>query len=188
MCLLIIEHYSDKTLNSESLNPSKIMKSSAKILQREEVLAIIQRLRSAKKKIAFTNGCFDILHLGHVRYLREAKRQGDVLVVGMNSDGSTRRLKGPGRPLVPEGDRAEMLAALEMVDYVTIFNEDTPMELIATLEPDVLVKGADYRIEDVVGRATVEARGGRVVIIPLVEGRSTTNMIEKIRGEGRSNS
>lgn len=132
----------------------------------------------------FTNGCFDILHVGHVRYLSEARALGDILVIGMNSDRSVRRLKGAGRPLVGERERAEVLAALEMVDYVTVFGEDTPAELIAELRPDILVKGGDYRAEEVVGKEIVEASGGRVAIIPLVKGRSTTGIIEEIKDIG----
>lgn len=138
-----------------------------------------RRLKAAGKTVVFTNGCFDILHLGHARYLREARALGDALVVGLNSDGSVGRLKGRGRPLVPEADRAEMLAALEAVDYVTVFGEDTPAELVAEIAPDVIVKGGDYKAGDVAGGKTVEAAGGRVVIIPLVEGRSTTGLIAK---------
>ena len=132
----------------------------------------------------FTNGCFDILHVGHVRYLSEARALGDILVIGMNNDRSVRRLKGAGRPLVGERERAEVLAALEMVDYVTVFGEDTPAELIAELRPDILVKGGDYRAEEVVGKEIVEASGGRVAIIPLVKGRSTTGIIEEIKDIG----
>ena len=150
-----------------------------KILSMKEMRAEARRLKAAGKTVVFTNGCFDILHLGHARYLREARALGDALVVGVNSDGSVKRLKGAGRPLVPEADRAEMLAALEAVDYVTVFEEDTPAELVAELVPDVIVKGGDYRPGDVAGRETVEAAGGRVVIIPLIEGRSTTGLIAK---------
>ena len=138
-----------------------------------------RRLKADGKKCVFTNGCFDILHLGHASYLREARALGDALVVGVNSDGSVKRLKGAGRPLVPEADRAEMLAALEAVDYVTVFEEDTPAELVAELVPDVIVKGGDYMPGDVAWRETVEAAGGRVVIIPLIEGWSTTSLIAK---------
>jgi len=153
-----------------------------KILSRGEAREVIRDLQAAGKKVVFTNGCFDILHAGHVRYLREARALGDLLVIGMNSDKSVRRLKGAGRPLVREAERAEVLAALEMVDCVTIFDEDTPAELVAELRPDVLVKGGDYKAEDVVGREAVEASGGRVVIVPLVRGTSTTGLIRKIRG------
>jgi rfaE bifunctional protein nucleotidyltransferase chain/domain len=152
-----------------------------KIVAREEIGRIARTAKDDGRRVVFTNGCFDLLHLGHVRYLRAAREQGDLLVVGLNSDDSVRRLKGKGRPLVPEADRAELLAALEMVDYVTVFDEDTPAALIAEITPDVLVKGSDYRPEEIAGRDTVEASGGRVVTIPLVESRSTTALIQKIR-------
>jgi rfaE bifunctional protein nucleotidyltransferase chain/domain len=152
-----------------------------KVLQRDALVEVVKNLRDRGKKVVFTNGCFDLIHLGHVRYLGEAKKHGDILVVGLNSDGSVRRLKGKGRPFVPERDRAELLAALEAVDYVTIFGEDTPAALIEALGPDLIVKGADYTLEEVVGRETVERSGGCVVIVPLVEDRSTTKLIEKIR-------
>ncbi|MDR1875813.1 MAG: D-glycero-beta-D-manno-heptose 1-phosphate adenylyltransferase [Synergistaceae bacterium] len=137
------------------------------------------RKGQADKKIVFTNGCFDILHYGHVDYLRKAAYMGDVLVVGLNSDESVRRLKGPGRPVNEEEDRASLLAALEFVDYVVIFEEDTPYELILNLQPDVLAKGADYSPEEVIGRDLVESRGGVLALIPLVEGKSTTAIIER---------
>jgi len=157
-----------------------------KIVGRAGLCAIVRKLQGAGTRVVFTNGCFDILHVGHVRYLREARARGDLLVIGMNSDRSVRRLKGAGRPLVRERERAEVLAALEMVDYVTIFDEDTPAELIAELRPDILVKGGDYRTEEVVGREIVEASGGRVVIVPLVRGQSTTGLIRRIRGAAQS--
>ncbi len=151
-----------------------------KILDRQTLKRVLDGLRAQGKRIAFTNGCFDILHVGHVRYLREAKKTADVLVLGLNSDRSVRSIKGERRPIVPEGERADVMAALEMVDYVTLFDEDTPGELIALLEPDVLIKGGDWSAETVVGGDKVEARGGRVVIVPLTEGASTTNVIGKI--------
>ncbi len=132
-------------------------------------------------RVVFTNGCFDILHRGHVTYLEQARLLGDALVVGVNTDASVARLKGPGRPLVPEGDRALILAALSSVTAVTFFDEDTPAELIAALRPDVLVKGGDYTPEDVVGADTVEQGGGRVVVIPYSEGHSTTKLIQRLR-------
>lgn len=136
--------------------------------------------------LVFTNGCFELLHVGHVRYLERARELGDALVVGINSDTSARRLaKGTSRPFVSEDDRALVVAALESVDAVCLFDEDTPAALIARLLPDVIVKGADYRVEDVAGRDVVEAAGGRVELIPLVEGRSTTALIDRIREEGR---
>lgn len=135
----------------------------------------------ADKRIVFTNGCFDILHIGHIRYLQEAKQLGDILIVGLNSDASVKRLKGPERPVNSELERAEMLAAFGFVDNVAIFGEDTPLELIRRIQPDVLVKGGDYASEYVVGTKEVKARGGRLVLIPFVEGKSTTNIIEKIK-------
>ena len=151
-----------------------------KIYSREKLKKIIDRLRKEGKKIVFTNGCFDILHVGHTRYLEEAKKQGDVLVLGLNSDDSVRSLKGEKRPVIPEDERADVVAALESVDFVTIFTELTPLELIEYLKPDVLVKGGDWKEEQVVGRKSVEKWGGRVIIIPEVKGSSTTNVIEKI--------
>lgn len=135
----------------------------------------------AGKKIVFTNGCFDILHVGHVRYMQEASKLGDILVVGLNSDSSVRRLKGPERPVNNEIDRAEILSSLGFVDYVAIFDEDTPYNLIKTIKPDVLVKGGDYKPADVVGRDIVEANGGKLVLIPFVEGKSTTSIINRIK-------
>ncbi len=152
-----------------------------KILNGQELKEILERQRGAGKKIAFTNGCFDILHVGHVRYLREARRTGDLLVVGLNSDASVRAIKGESRPIVPQGERAEILASLLWVDYVTLFEETTPLKLIESLLPDTLVKGGDWREEAVVGREAVLSRGGRVVIVPFSEGASTTNIVEKIR-------
>lgn len=133
------------------------------------------------ERVVFTNGCFDILHRGHVTYLEQACQLGDALVVGVNTDASVARLKGSGRPLVPEGDRALILAALSSVTAVTLFDEDTPADLIAALRPDVLVKGGDYAPEDIVGADTVEQGGGRVVVIPYVEGHSTTELIQQLR-------
>lgn len=139
------------------------------------------RRRYAEKKIVFTNGCFDIIHIGHIRYLREASKLGDRLVIGLNSDDSVKRLKGHGRPIISEEDRAELLRALEFVDDVFIFDEDTPYELIKMIKPDVLVKGGDYLPDAVIGKDIVEARGGRIAIIPFVEGRSTTSIINKVK-------
>lgn len=130
--------------------------------------------------MVFTNGVFDILHAGHVRYLKSARALGDCLVVGINSDSSARRLKGPARPIVPERDRAELLAALECVDFVTIFPDLTPARLIAAIIPRILVKGADWKAGNIVGNETVKAAGGRVVRIPLARGRSTTGIIKRI--------
>ena len=152
-----------------------------KILSREQLKSEIDRLRKGGKKISFTNGCFDILHVGHVRYLRDARRTGDVLILALNSDASVRAIKGEKRPLVPEDERADVVASLESVDFVTLFDELTPLELIECLRPDVIVKGGDWAEEDVVGRDSVRKWGGKVVIIPETEGASTTNIVEKIR-------
>jgi D-beta-D-heptose 7-phosphate kinase/D-beta-D-heptose 1-phosphate adenosyltransferase len=152
---------------------------AAKLLGRAALVARCARPRELR--VVFTNGCFDLLHPGHVEYLHRARRLGDLLVVGVNSDASVRRLKGPERPWVDERARALTLAGLTSVDLVTIFAEDTPRELIAELLPDVLVKGGDYRAEDVVGREEVEASGGRVEIVPFLDGYSTTALIERIR-------
>ncbi len=143
----------------------------------------IERFRRdhREQKIVFTNGCFDILHVGHIRYLQEAAKLGDILIIGINSDESVKRLKGPERPINNQSERAEMLGALGFVDYVAIFDEDTPLNLINIIQPDVLVKGGDYTPDDVVGKREVEDRGGKLVLIPFVEGKSTTNIIEKIR-------
>ena len=137
--------------------------------------------RSGAKKIVFTNGCFDLLHRGHLEYLASAKTYGDILVIGLNSDLSVRRLKGAGRPFTSEQDRAYILAQLQMVDAVCIFGEDTPLQLISEILPDVLIKGGDYKIEEIVGRAVVERRGGKVITVPFIADRSTSLLIEKIR-------
>lgn len=152
-----------------------------KILDRQILKEKLDALRKEGKKIAFTNGCFDILHVGHVRYLREAKKTADVLVLALNSDFSVRSIKGEKRPLVSEEERAEILAALEFIDFVTIFEELTPQELIVYLKPDVLIKGGDWPEDKVVGRDDVKKWGGRVVLIPEVKGKSTTNIVEKIK-------
>jgi len=151
----------------------------SKVLEREHVVAEVRRRRRIGQRIVFTNGCFDLLHLGHARLLRQAAALGDFLVVGLNSDASVRRLKGPARPLNSASARAEVLSALEAVDAVTIFEEDTPLELISLICPDVLVKGGDYRPDEVVGRAEVESAGGELVLVPLVEGHSTTGLVRR---------
>ncbi len=151
------------------------------VLTRTELVAIRQQLKKAGKRVVFTNGCFDIIHRGHVDYLMKAKTLGDVLVVGVNTDSSVRRLKkGPGRPVVEEDDRAAVLAALAAVDYVSLFDEDTPYELIKSLVPDVLVKGADWSVNDVVGKDVVESGGGSVQTIEFLPNRSTSKIIQKI--------
>lgn len=152
------------------------------ILSHEDGVAWVARLRRRGFRIVFTNGVFDLLHPGHVRYLQEARRLGDALIVGLNSDRSVRALaKGADRPLNPEAERAELLAALACVDAVVIFDEDTPHEVVVALQPDVLVKGADWGPDNIVGRDTVEARGGHVVRIPVVAGYSTTELIMKVK-------
>ena len=157
---------------------------AGKLLTQAELLAARAHLREAGRKLVFTNGCFDILHVGHVRYLQAARTLGDALVVAINSDASTRQLKGPQRPIVPQAERAEMLAGLWCVDYVSIFEELSPRSLIAALLPDVLVKGGDWSLDEIHGREEVEAAGGRVLPLPFIEGKSTTNIVEKIRQLG----
>lgn len=153
------------------------------IVDFNEIEKICNSLREQNKKIVFTNGCFDILHRGHIEYLTKAKEFGDVLIVGLNSDTSVQRLKGKDRPINPESDRARILDALKPVDYVVIFEEDTPLRLIQMVKPDVLVKGGDYKVEEIVGSEFVMSYGGKVEIIPFVEGKSTTKIIQKIKGE-----
>jgi len=151
-----------------------------KILDRISLKEKMEALRREGKKIAFTNGCFDILHVGHVRYLKEARKTADILVLALNSDSSVRSIKGSKRPLVPEDERAEVLAGLECIDFVTIFPELTPLELICYLKPDVLIKGGDWPEDKVVGRTEIQQWGGRVTLIPEVMGKSTTNIVDKI--------
>jgi D-glycero-beta-D-manno-heptose 1-phosphate adenylyltransferase len=145
-------------------------------------LELVARLRAAGKTIVFTNGVFDLLHPGHVRYLQEARKLGDALIVGVNSDRSVRAIKGPAKPITPEGERAEILAALSCVDGVVIFDGETPRAIIAAVQPNILVKGADWAEDAIVGRDVVEARGGRVVRMRIEPGYSTTAIVEKIRG------
>ncbi|HOV16482.1 MAG TPA: D-glycero-beta-D-manno-heptose 1-phosphate adenylyltransferase [Candidatus Cloacimonadota bacterium] len=154
--------------------------SNGKIITREE----FSQLDLKNKKIVFTNGCFDILHAGHVQYLEQAKKLGDILVVGLNSDASVRRLKGENRPINKQEDRALVLAALEFVDYIIIFEEDTPYELIKTVNPDVLVKGGDWKETDIIGADIVQAKGGIVLSLPLRPGLSTSKIIEEIKKNG----
>ena len=149
-------------------------------LDLNDLVEIRKRAKKDGKKVVFTNGCFDILHRGHVHYLEKAKQLGDILVVGLNSDESVKKIKGEQRPIVPQDDRAFVLSALGCVDYVCIFHEETPEELIRKLVPDVLVKGADWEKEDIVGKDIVEKSGGQVVTIPEVEGKSTQKIIQTI--------
>lgn len=156
-----------------------------KILTNKELISERGRLRQERKKLVFTNGVFDILHVGHVRYLAQARELGDALVVAINSDASVRALKGEARPLINQEERAEVLAALRSVDYVTIFDEVSPRSLIAALLPDVLVKGGDYALDQIHGREEVEAAGGRVISLPFVEGASTSEIIERMKKTGQ---
>lgn len=151
------------------------------VLGQDAAARMAGRLRAEGRTVVFTNGVFDLLHPGHVRYLADARRLGDALIVGVNSDRSVRGIKGPERPITPEAERAEVLAALASVDAVVVFDEETPHELISRLQPDILVKGADWAADDIVGRDIVEARGGRVVRIPLAPGYSTTAILARIR-------
>ena len=157
------------------------MNPSAKILDLEDLEPELVSLRKTGKKIVFTNGCFDILHLGHVRYLAAAKSHGDVLVVGLNSDRSAQLIKGDDRPIVEQSQRAEVLAALRVVDYVTLFNETDPLKLIECLRPDVLVKGDDWALDNIIGADFVQEKGGQVVRIPVVADISTCIIIDRIR-------
>lgn len=157
-----------------------------KVVSRTALSKLIEQLQARGRRIVFTNGCFDLLHPGHVRYLERAKSLGDILVVAVNADESVRRLKGPTRPVLPESDRSEVVAALCCVDYVTIFEEDTPLEVIEQLRPNVLVKGGDWPKDQIVGRESVEGRGGQVVTIDFEQGYSTTGIIERIQRTGQS--
>ena len=151
-----------------------------KVVNQIEIKKIVEDLKSKNIKTVFTNGCFDILHVGHVRYLKESAKCGDILIVGLNSDASVKRLKGSSRPINPENDRAEVLAALGFVDYVVIFKEDTPENLLKLIQPDIYTKGADYTIETLPEAKAVLSYGGKVEFINLVEGKSTTNIIKNI--------
>jgi len=152
-----------------------------KVLTLEKAVTLVEHLRHDGRIVAFTNGVFDLLHPGHIRYLQDARSEGDALIVGVNSDRSVTAIKGPSRPITPERERAEVLAALACVTAVVLFDEDDPQRIIQRLQPDVLVKGADWAADRIIGRDAVEARGGRVVRIPLAEGYSTSDIIRKIR-------
>jgi D-beta-D-heptose 7-phosphate kinase/D-beta-D-heptose 1-phosphate adenosyltransferase len=151
-----------------------------KLLGKELLARVVRGLQASGRRVVFTNGCFDILHAGHTALLRKARALGDALVVAVNSDASVRRLKGPNRPILSETERADLLAALEAVDYVCIFEEDTPRETILAIRPDILVKGADWGPDAIIGRTEVEGWGGQVATVPLVAGQSTTGVIERI--------
>jgi len=153
----------------------------SKVVERPELMRMREALRRQGRSVVFTNGCFDLLHPGHVRYLAEARALGDVLIVALNSDRSVRLLKGEGRPILDEQERAEVVASLQAVDYVIIFDEETPRKLIGELLPDVLVKGGDWALDEIIGRDEVESAGGRVLSLPYVQGSSTTDIIERIK-------
>lgn len=159
-------------------------KERSKIYERDALSKTLSDLRAKGKKIVFTNGCFDLFHAGHLKLLTEARKLGDVLVVAINSDSSVKRIKGGGRPYISEGDRASLLTALDCVDYLTVFEEDTPLKLIKKLRPDIIVKGGDYKPRSVVGRKFAESYGGKVKIIPLAEGVSTSSLADKIKNSG----
>ena len=152
-----------------------------RILNRSEIISFCDDTRKQGKTIVFTNGCFDILHRGHIEYLQSAAALGDVLIIGLNTDASVKRIKSKGRPINSEDDRAAVLAALRCVDAVCLFDEDTPLELIKAIKPDILVKGSDYNPEDIVGYTEVMKNSGRVVTVPLVQGKSTTELIQRIK-------
>jgi D-beta-D-heptose 7-phosphate kinase/D-beta-D-heptose 1-phosphate adenosyltransferase len=156
----------------------------SKVLSLSEAEAFVYRLRQDRRTVVFTNGVFDLLHPGHVRYLQAARREGDALIVAVNSDRSVRAIKGAGRPVIAENERAEVVAALACVDAVTVFDQDDPATIIGRLQPDILAKGADWAPDAIIGRDIVEARGGRVVRIPVAEGYSTSEIVRKIRGVG----
>jgi len=153
----------------------------ARVLTWDQTRSLVGRSRAERRRVVFTNGVFDLLHPGHIRYLQLARNLGDLLIVGLNADASVRRNKGPGRPLTPQDERAEILAALECVDAVVVFGEDTPAEIVRLVQPDVLVKGADWPADQIVGRDTVEARGGRVVLVPVEQGHSTSAIVDRIK-------
>lgn len=155
------------------------------VLSRQQVSAFAARIRATGGRVVFTNGVFDLLHPGHIRYLNDARTLGDALIVGVNSDRSVRANKGPTRPITPEAERAELIASLRSVDAVTVFDEDTPLALITAVQPDVLAKGADWGPENIVGRDVVEGRGGAVVRVKLAEGFSSTRLIDRVRGAAR---
>jgi len=158
-----------------------------KIKTLRQIKEITAKIQKGGGKIVFTNGCFDLLHIGHIRYLKEAKKLGDILIVGINRDSSVRKLKGKNRPFVPERERAEIIASLETVNYVVLFSEPTPLKVIRELKPDILVKGADYEKEEVAGKNVVEARGGKLILIPFFNDHSTSSLIQKIKHSVKNN-
>ena len=162
-----------------------MLRTSHTVLEIDELKKIIGLAKSTEKKVVFTNGCFDIIHGGHIEFLQKAKSLGDILVVGLNTDNSVKNLKGEGRPIKTEKERANILSALKFIDYITLFNEATPEKLIREIKPDILVKGDDYKIDEVVGREIVEGYGAHVELIPIVTGHSTTITLEKILANHR---
>jgi rfaE bifunctional protein nucleotidyltransferase chain/domain len=160
----------------------KVEAAAMRILTQPAARELVLRLRAAGRRIVFTNGVYDVVHPGHIRYLQQARSLGDALIVGVNADASVRRNKGPQRPINPEAERAEVVAALDCVDAVVLFDEDTPGEIIRLVEPDILVKGADWPADQIVGRDTVEARGGQVVRISVEQGYSTTSIVDRVKG------
>lgn len=152
-----------------------------KIKNKTDLVKILSKFKKEKKRVVFTNGCFDILHAGHTAYLEEAKKKGDFLVVAVNSDNSVKRIKGSARPIVNENDRLKIIASLESVDFVTIFSEDTPAEIIKELCPDIIVKGSDWKENEIVGADFIKKNGGSVITIPFLKGYSTTSLINKIK-------
>ncbi|HEV8018939.1 MAG TPA: D-glycero-beta-D-manno-heptose 1-phosphate adenylyltransferase [Steroidobacteraceae bacterium] len=179
-----VGHVGAFAVSAAGIRDALAARPEGKLLSRHELTARAAAWRTAGKRIVLTNGCFDLLHAGHLALLGHAARLGDVLVLAINSDASVRRLKGPERPLVPQGERAALLAALTYVDAVTIFDEDTPLAVLQAVKPHVLVKGGDYRASEVVGRELVEAAGGRVEIVPLTPEKSTSSLVDRIRGSG----
>jgi D-beta-D-heptose 7-phosphate kinase / D-beta-D-heptose 1-phosphate adenosyltransferase len=179
-----VGHVGAVAVDIQSIRNALAAQPAGKVLERDALAARAASWRMAGKRIVFTNGCFDLLHSGHLALLDSAAKLGDVLVLAINSDDSVRRLKGPERPLVPQAERAALLAALSYVDAVTIFDEDTPLETLQAVNPHVLVKGADYRTDQIVGREWVESSGGRVAVVPLVPEKSTSALVERIRGKG----
>ncbi len=165
----------------------EMLRTSNTVLELNEVKQIASLAKSVGKKIVFTNGCFDLIHGGHIEFLQQAKKKGDLLILGLNSDESVRAIKGEGRPIKSQEERANILSALQDVDYITVFNETTPESLIREIRPDILVKGDDYKLEDVVGREIVEGYGAKVELIPIVKGLSTTQTVDKILDAHRGN-
>jgi D-beta-D-heptose 7-phosphate kinase/D-beta-D-heptose 1-phosphate adenosyltransferase len=177
----VFSHYNSSLLDLKSLTFTRgLLLVKDKIKDLKPLVELVSKHKNEGKKIVLTNGCYDILHVGHIHCFQESKRLGDILIVAVNSDRSVGTLKGPSRPIVPEEERAELIAAMESVDYVTIFDQEDPLEVIAAVKPDILVKGGDWSIETIVGREIVESNGGKVTTLPLVPGISTSGIIGKI--------